>query len=121
MKFLANENFPLTSVRLLRETGRTVIAAAEEMAGAKDVAVLSRAASEDLIVLTFDRDYGDLVFKLKLPVPLGVIYFRFDPYSPSEPFERMMELFQIDGLSFEGKFTVADRQRVRQRPLPGAK
>lgn len=36
MKFLANENFPLTSVRLLRGAGLTIFAVAEEMAGAKD-------------------------------------------------------------------------------------
>lgn len=121
MKFLANENFPLTSVRLLRESGLTIVAIAEEMAGAKDSAVLSRAVDEDLIVLTFDRDYGDLIFKLKMPVPLGVIYFRFDPDSPSEPSRRLIELLKIEGLKLEGKFTVVDRQRVRQRPLPGEK
>lgn len=121
MRFLANENFPLSSVRLLREAGLNVFAIAEEMAGAKDSAVLSRAVSDGLIVLTFDRDYGDLIFKLKLPVPLGVVYFRFDPDSPGEPFERVMELLQIEGLTLEGKFTVVDRQRVRQRPLPGEK
>lgn len=121
MKFLANENFPLASARLLRDAGFTIFAVAEEMAGAKDAAVLSRAANDGLIVLTFDRDYGDLIFKLKLPVPFGVVYFRFDPDSPSEPYERVMELMQIEGLTLEGKFTVADRQRVRQRPLPGDK
>ncbi|MCZ2128491.1 MAG: DUF5615 family PIN-like protein [Anaerolineales bacterium] len=121
MRFLANENFPLSSVRLLREAGIAVVAVAEEMAGAKDEAVLSRAVSDNLIVLTFDRDYGDLIFKLKLPVPLGVVYLRFDPNSPREPFERVVELLQIEGLILEGKFTVADRQRIRQRPLPKEK
>lgn len=118
MKFLANENFPLTSVRLLREAGYSVISITEEMAGVKDSVVLSRAVKEKAIVLTFDRDYGDLIYKLRLPVPAGVVYFRFDPSSPSEPCERLLVLLQIEGLSLEGKFTVADRERIRQRPLP---
>ncbi|MBM3181925.1 MAG: hypothetical protein FJZ86_16475 [Chloroflexi bacterium] len=118
MKFLANENFPLTSVRLLREAGYAVVSISEDMAGVKDSVVLSHAVSEKMIVLTFDRDYGDLIYKLRLPVPLGVVYFRSDPVSPREPYERVLDLFQIEGLSLEGKFTVVDRQRVRQRPLP---
>jgi predicted nuclease of predicted toxin-antitoxin system len=118
MKFLANENFPLTSVRRLREAGHTVISITEEMAGVKDSVVLSLAVRENLIVLTFDRDYGDLIYKLRLPVPAGIIYFRFDPSSPSEPCERLLELLKIEGLFLEGKFTVADRERIRQRPLP---
>ncbi|MCC7117137.1 MAG: DUF5615 family PIN-like protein [Anaerolineales bacterium] len=119
MIFLANENFPLTSIKLLRSAGYRVIAVSEEMAGAKDSLVLSRAAKEKLIILTFDRDYGDLIYKAHLPVPEGVVYLRFDPDTPSEPYERMMSLCKIEGLSFKGKFTVADRQRIRQRPLPG--
>ena len=118
MRFLANENFPLVSVRLLREAGHTVVSITEEMAGVKDSVVLSRAVDEKLIVLTFDRDYGDLIYKLRLPVPAGVVYFRIDPASPSEPCERFLELLKIEGLSLEGKFTVTDRERIRQRPLP---
>ncbi len=118
MKFLANENFPLTSVRLLRNAGQVVFSVSEDMAGVKDSIVLSRAANEKMIVLTFDRDYGDLIYKVRLPTPLGVVYFRFDPVSPSEPYERILDLFQIEGLALEEKFTVVDRQRVRQRPLP---
>jgi len=62
MKFLANENFPLTSIRLLREAGCTVVSVTEEMAGVKDSVVLSLAVREKLIVLTFDRGYGDLIY-----------------------------------------------------------
>jgi hypothetical protein len=40
MRFLANENFPLKSIRLLRENGFDVIAVSEEMAGEKDRAIL---------------------------------------------------------------------------------
>lgn len=121
MKFLANENFPLISVRLLRNAGYDVISVSEEMAGEKDTVVLSRAAKEKLIILTFDRDYGDLIYKSRLPIPFGVVYFRFDPNTPSEPYERMLALFQIEGLSFEGKFTVTDREQIRQRSLPSEK
>ena len=43
MRFLANENFPLKSILLLRENGFEVISVSEEMAGAKDRAILELA------------------------------------------------------------------------------
>ncbi len=44
MRFLANENFPIASVRKLREQGHDVVAILEVKAGAKDPIVLSRGA-----------------------------------------------------------------------------
>lgn len=118
MRFLANENFPLVSVRRLRGVGHDVAAIVEDSPGARDRDVLRRAAEEHRIVLTFDRDYGDLIYRLRLPVPTGVVYFRFDPMTPEEPAEHLLKLLIMDGLSLEGKFTVVERGRVRQRLLP---
>jgi predicted nuclease of predicted toxin-antitoxin system len=58
MDFLANENFPLLSVRLLREAGHRVVSIIQEAPGSKDEDILKRAHTERLIILTFDRDYG---------------------------------------------------------------
>ncbi len=53
MRFLANENFSLKSVRRLREAGHDVGAVIEDSPGAKDRQVLARAVNEQRIVLTF--------------------------------------------------------------------
>lgn len=117
MRFLANENFPLKSVFLLRKTEYDVAAITEDSPGIKDHEVLKRAVTEQRIVLTFDRDYGELIFKKKLPVPKGVIYFRFEPVTPEEPAECLLNLLSIPDLHWEGKFTTIKREYVRQRPL----
>jgi len=65
MRFLANEDFPLKSVHRLREVGHDVGAIIEDSPGAKDRDVLARAANKQRIVLTFDRDYGELRACLK--------------------------------------------------------
>lgn len=117
MRFLANENVPLVSVRLLQEAGHNVVAIIEDAPGAKDERILARAASEQLIVLTFDRDYGELLYKRGLPAPSRVLYFRFHPTTPNEPAEHLLRLLTISGLALEGKFTVVGREQVRQRPL----
>jgi len=118
MRFLANENFPLRSVNRLREAGHDVKAIAEDSPGAKDSEVLARAANEHRVVLTFDRDYGQLIYRRRLPVPAGVVYFRFAPATPEEPAEHLLELLPVASVSLTGKFTVVERGRVRQRPLP---
>lgn len=118
MRFLANENFPLESVHRLREAGHDVGAIIEDSPGAKDREVLARATNENRIVLTFDRDYGELVYRRRLSVPAGVVYFRFVPTTPKEPAEHLLKLLAISGLSLKGKFTVVERGQVRQRPLP---
>jgi predicted nuclease of predicted toxin-antitoxin system len=118
MRFLANENFPLASVNRLRRANHDVAAIIEDAPGAKDSEVLARAVREDRVVLTFDRDYGELIYRFRHPSPVGVIYFRFDPSTPEEPAEHLLRLLTMSDLSLEKKFTVVERGQVRQRPLP---
>lgn len=117
MYFLANENFPLFSIRLLRNAGHNVASVIEETTGAKDEAVLKRAHAENRIILTFDRDYGELIYRHKLLTPDGIVYFRFDPSTPEEPAEILLNVLEKGKVSISGKFTVIERERIRQRTL----
>lgn len=114
MKFLANENSPLASVRALRNIGLDVVSVEEESPGISDEEVLRRARDENRIIVTFDRDYGELVFHRRLSAPAGVSYLRFHPKSPLEAAEYVAGL-TAGGMELEGRFTTADRDRVRQR------
>lgn len=118
MRFLANENFPLLSVQLLRQMEIKVASVSEDSPGIEDAEVLDRAADEQRVILTFDRDYGELIYRLRLRSPRGVIYFRFRPHTPEEPASILLNLLQMEGLQFEKRFTVVERDRLRQRPLP---
>lgn len=118
MRFLADENFPLPSVRILRQAGYDVTSMIENSPGIEDTEILTRAADERQVILTFDRDYGELIYRLGLPAPMGVIYLRFRPQTPEEAATLVLKLIQTEGLQFEGWFTVMERDQVRQRPLP---
>lgn len=118
MRFLANENFPLTSVTRLRQAGYDIASITEDSPGISDSEVLARAANEARIILTFDRDYGELIYRLGMPSPMGVVYFRYQPLTPEEPAEDLLRLLSVEGLYLERRFTVLDRTQVRQRPLP---
>jgi hypothetical protein len=77
MRFLVNEHIPPTAVRRLRELGHDVLSVKENMAGSADSAVLARAAVEQRVLVTFDKDFGELAFRSRLPAGCGVILLRF--------------------------------------------
>ena len=116
MRLLLNENIPLASARVLQKSGHDVLAITEHAPGITDEAVLCLAKEEGRVVVTFDRDYGELIFYRGLPVPMGVLYLRFLPSSPDEP-AKYIEQLLASGIVVEGRFTTGDRDQVRQRPL----
>jgi predicted nuclease of predicted toxin-antitoxin system len=104
MRFLANENFPMMSVIRLRDAGYDVVYGSEDAPGAEDSLVLERAVREERIILTFDRDYGELIYRLRMAVPKGVIYFRYFPATPEEPAQDLLNLLSVEGISFVRMF-----------------
>ncbi|MDP2888529.1 MAG: DUF5615 family PIN-like protein [Bacteroidota bacterium] len=85
MRFLANENFPLTSIKILKEAGYDIIAVGQDFAGILDSEVIELATKEQRTILTFDRDYGELTFRKGYKPLAGVIYFRWDYFQPNQP------------------------------------
>jgi len=75
LRFLADENIPIASVEALRGAGHDVVAVAEVAQGASDRAVLRIACDESRLLVTFDRDFGALVFGETLQVPMGLGFF----------------------------------------------
>ena len=119
MKFLANENIPAPSVQLLRQAGFEVAYIADEVSGIDDAAVLQLACDEQRIILTFDRDYGELIFKLHYPSPAGIIYLRFEPEFSTHPGEVLLKLLKNMSIHWLHHFSVVeDEYHIRQRLLP---
>ena len=113
---LANENFPRHSVILLKKAGFEVLSIAEQSPGITDSEVLALAYSNRMVILTFDRDYGELLFKFRQSVPEGVVYFRTGLEQPEQAAIILLAHLH-DGLIISGFFTVFDIHGVRQRPL----
>ncbi len=118
MKILANENVPLASVDYLSAAGFDIISLTRLSPGIDDKAVLQMAREQGRILITFDRDYGELIYRQGLDVPFSVIYMRFVPSSPTEPAEILESLFAKSESIFTGSFIVLDRGGFRKRPLP---
>ena len=105
---------------MLSAAGHDVVAIALESPGVPDETVLERAFREERILLTFDRDYGGLLYLQGAQPPEVIVYFRFSPSSPEEPAGYLLGLIERFESSLSGTLTVAEYDRVRQRPLPGA-
>jgi predicted nuclease of predicted toxin-antitoxin system len=119
MDFLANENFPSVSIGLLRNAGHDVASVIKETPGDKDRNILKRAHEENRIVLTFDRDYGELIYRHKVFIPAGLIYFRFNPAKPEEPADILLGIIEKGEVPILDRFTVVERSRIRQKTLYG--
>ena len=114
---LANENFPQPSVILLRDAGYDVLAIAESHKSVKDREVLSIAVTEERWIVTFDRDYGDLIFSQSFPTPPALIYLRLQSYRPEEPGHLLVDLLR-EPSNLAGQFVVVQDESLRKRPLP---
>lgn len=118
IRFIADENFPVDSVRLLRMQQYDVVAVTEETPAVEDDQILRRAAAEERIILTFDHDFGRLIFRSGKPAPSGVVLFRTGPAYPAEPADLLLSALARSEITLLGRFTVVERDRVRQRPTP---
>src|SRR5437867_2837269 len=79
MLWLADENIPKAAIEFLRERGEDVLAVGELSPGIPDERIVEIARAERRILLSFDRDYGDLIFGRALGPPRAVIHLRFYP------------------------------------------
>lgn len=116
IRLLLNENFPEPSAQLLRQTGLDIVSIREDCPGWPDEAVLARAVAEKRWIVTFDRDYGDLIYQRKLPPPPAIVLLRERHYLPDEPARWVMRLTDQHA-RYDGRFVVCTRGRIRARPL----
>ncbi len=116
MNFLADENFPFPSCKVLLAANVDVIHIASISPSIVDSRVLEIASEQDRILLTFDRDHSDLIFMGDNPPPPGVIFFRLKQYSPELPGKLLLDLI-TKGTNFKGLLTVVGHSRVRTRHL----
>ena len=71
MNLLANENFPGPAVTALRNAGHDILWVRTEMPGTEDSEVLRRAQQDARVLITFDKDFGDLAYALARVQPFA--------------------------------------------------
>ena len=117
MRFLANENFPRGAVTALRALGHEVAWVREDSPGASDEEILARADREAFILLTFDKDFGELAYHAGLPATCGIVLFRLPMRRTREGSAWLATLINSRE-DWAGRFTVIETGRMRMRDLP---
>lgn len=112
MKFLIDANLGRKFTGIVRKAGHQAAFINDILKNASDEDVLITAERENLIVITGDKDFGELIFKLGKS-SAGVILIRAEVADPEKRFEMVK-----DALSkAKGKFVVVKEWKIKVRGL----
>jgi len=117
MRFLADENVSRLVIERLRAAGFDVASVRETRSGASDKEVLDAANSENRVLVTEDRDLGELVIRQRLGVR-GIVLLELDRLSNAAEAERVAEIVRLHPSKLADNLLVIEPARVRVRPLP---
>ena len=112
MRFLVDESVGNKFANLMKNFGYDAIFVGEIMPEEDDSAVLSFAEHERRILITADKDFGELIFKLGVP-SIGVILLRTLKKDPQRRFDMIKEALD----KAKGKFIVVKEGQIRVRSL----
>jgi predicted nuclease of predicted toxin-antitoxin system len=113
VRFVADESVDGPIVRALRAAGHAVIYVAEQESGLVDEAVLALSRSEHAVLVTADKDFGELVFARGLPHE-GVVLLRLHGLASAEKQERTVTAVAELAPQLVARFTVIDAGGTRQ-------
>lgn len=119
MRVLADENVPGPVIRSLRERGHDVLSVKETSRGAADPMLLERAQAEGRLLVTLDKDFGELAFRFGLSATSGVVLFRLYGSDPEADNARTLSVLESRD-DWAGHFSVVTHDRIRMRLLPPA-
>jgi predicted nuclease of predicted toxin-antitoxin system len=114
VRFLANESVDGPIVQGLRAAGHEVAYVAELAPGLADEDVLARARQTHAVLITSDKDFGELVFARALPHD-GVLLLRLHGLDPGEKADRTVKAIADQGKALSEGVTVVDSHGIRHR------
>ena len=116
MRLLADESCDFAVVRSLRRAGHDVVAVVEAMPGAHDEKVIAEAIRESRLLLTEDKDFGQLTFASSKKPP-GVILIRFPGHARQALAPAVVETLARHAERLAGSFVILEPGRLRVTPF----
>jgi predicted nuclease of predicted toxin-antitoxin system len=114
LTFLADESVDRQIVEAVRRNGHKIVAVAETSAGIPDMQVLNWASGAGAILLTADKDFGELVFRQQR-VHSGVMLIRLHGQEPQTKAEIVAAAIEKHGDELVFRFSVVTSKAVRIR------
>ena len=84
--------------------------------GRTTITVLQMAFYQQRILLTEDKDFGELVVRFALPA-FGIVLLRINPADTALKVARLRAVIAADAARLPGHFVVIDEDKSRFRPL----
>lgn len=116
--FLADENVPGDAVEAARRAGHDLAWIKELSPSADDDAVLGMSLADNRVLVTFDKDFGEMAFRHGKSATCGVVLLRPRLRSP-DYLARFIVAVLGQAVTWEGNFSVAQEGKLRVVPLPG--
>ncbi|MBW1707390.1 MAG: DUF5615 family PIN-like protein [Deltaproteobacteria bacterium] len=114
MKFVADENIDRQIIERLRLDGHIVMSVAEMDPGISDDVVLDLANRESTLLLTADKDFGELLFR-QHRLTTGVVLVRLAGLSPLRKAEAVASAIKRHVTELPRAFTVISPGAIRIR------
>jgi predicted nuclease of predicted toxin-antitoxin system len=115
MNFLADEGVDRQIVECLRQSGHEVLYIAEIKPSISDEEVLSRANEKNALLITADKDFGEMVFHQNLLTVGGVVLLRLSGLSSERKAEIVSKVIQSRESELSSAFSVISPGRTRIR------
>jgi len=115
MNFVADESVDYPIIRRLRQEGHTIWAVAEMEPGIADSVVLEIANQQSVILITGDKDFGELVFRDKR-YAFGVILLRLAGLTAAAKAQVVVDAINQHYDKLANAFAVIGPRSVRIRP-----
>jgi predicted nuclease of predicted toxin-antitoxin system len=117
VNFVADENIDRQIVDMLRSSGHQVVAIAEMNPGISDSIVLDSANQTASILLTADKDFGELVFRQR-QLYAGIVLVRLAGQPPDRKAAIVNAVVKTHADELVSAFTVVSPGNVRIRRAP---
>jgi len=117
VRFCVDESTGKAVANYLRDQGYDVWSVIESAPGIDDSEILQKSHSEHRILVTNDKDFGELVFRHKMPVA-GVILLRLLEETPANKVRVVEAVLDRWGTDLKGFYITATESIIRRRKLP---
>jgi predicted nuclease of predicted toxin-antitoxin system len=116
LKLICDANIGRRIALALAAEGHDVVRSTAVVPDGSDLEVLAYAVGADRVLITCDRDFGELVFRYRATPPPAIVYVRFEPEDVLDIIPRLLRLLDFDRL--KGHMAVLGAEHDRHTPFP---
>lgn len=116
MKFLADENVPQELIDVLLQNHIDILSVRPTHSGISDEEVVILSNTEKRTIISFDKDFGKLIFQKGIKPKEGIILIRDNPVNPKLIAETLIKFFeQALAEHFKNSIIVIEKVFLKRR------